>query len=358
MMNWKKSLRAAGLVTALTFSLVGCNTQGSYSPQEIIDQALQETAETTTYYGEYTIDMGEMGGKAQVKEWAKEGKRRIDMTSENGEHFISVNNGTQIIMYDVVGNTVHKMNYAEGALDGLQSPRDQAQLIFNMVKDTHEVNIAGEEKLAGRDTYKIVAKAKKDDTLLGDMEVWIDKKTWLTLKITTNNAGNEMTTAYTKMDDNAKIEDAQFTIDIPEDAKVEEISTEDSASQTVTLDVVKAQLGEFLMVPEENGLTLQNISFDKGFEDRPEYTFEYVKNEQQEISLTVFKADNSVAELDAIPGEKEIEVRGQKGTVMEQGEFRYIGWQEHGYQYGIIIENPEMTIEDVLSAAQQMTIVQ
>lgn len=39
MMNWKKTLRAAGLVAALTFSLVGCNTEASYSPQEIIDQA-------------------------------------------------------------------------------------------------------------------------------------------------------------------------------------------------------------------------------------------------------------------------------------------------------------------------------
>ncbi len=101
-MNWKKTLRAAGLVAALTFSLVGCNTEASYSPQEIIDQALQETKEPLTFYGEFTMDLGEAGGTAHVKEWSKEGKRRIDMTTENGEHVISINNGSEIMMYDVV----------------------------------------------------------------------------------------------------------------------------------------------------------------------------------------------------------------------------------------------------------------
>lgn len=357
-MNWKKSLRAAGLVTALIFSLVGCNTQGSYSPQEIIDQALQETKEADTYYGEYTMDMGELGGKAQVKEWTKDGKRRIEMTSENGEHIISVNNGSQLITYDVVGNTVHKMNYAEGAFDGLQSPKDQAEILFKMMKDSHDISIAGEEKIAGRDTYRIVAKAKKTDTLLGDMEVWIDKKTWLTLKTTTNSAGNKMTTEYTKLDVDKKIDDAQFTVDIPEDATVEEMSEEDYASETVTLDEAKVQLGQFLMLPEAEGLTVHTISLDKGLEERPEFTFEYVKEEVQQFSVSVFKVDASHAELDNISGEKEIEVRGQKGTIMDTENFRYISWQEKGYQYGIIIENPELTTEDILAYAQQMTVVQ
>ncbi|MFJ6208523.1 outer membrane lipoprotein carrier protein LolA [Lysinibacillus sp. NPDC092081] len=354
-MNWKKSLRAAGLVAALTFSLVGCNTEGSYSPQEIIDQALQETKEPLTYYGEYKMDMGEIGGKAQVKEWTKDGKRRIEMTAENGEHIITVNNGSQIIIYDVVKNTVHKMDLGEGGFDGFQSPRDQAESLFNLVKDTHDVKIAGEEKIAGRDTYKIVAKAKKDNTLIGDIEVWVDKKTWVTLKTITNSAGNKMTSEYTKLDDSAKIDDAQFTIDIPKDAKVEEISVPEPES--VTLDTVKEQLGEFLMVPEGNGLTLEGISLDKGIEDRSEYTFNYSKNGQKEISVTVFKANSNANKEESVLGEKEMDIRGQKGTVMDEKKFRYIGWQENGYQYGIMIGNSDLTIENLVAYAKQMAIV-
>ena len=354
-MNWKKSLRAAGLVAALTFSLVGCNTEGAYSPQEIIDQALQETKEPLTYYGEYKMDMGEIGGKAQVKEWTKDGKRRVEITAENGEHIITVNNGSQIIMYDVVKNTVHKMDMGKEGLDAFPSPRDQAETLFNLVKDTHDVKIEGEEKIAGRDTYKIVAKAKKDDTLLGDMEVWVDKKTWLTLKTKTSTAGNKMTSEYTKVDENAKIDDAQFTIDIPKDAKVEEITVPEPES--VTLDTAKEQLGEFLMVPEENGLTLDNISLIKGIEDRSEYTFNYTKKGQEDISVTVFKAKSNAKKEESIKGVKEMDIRGQKGTVMDEKKFRFISWQENGYEYNIMNGNSERTIEDLASYAKQMIIV-
>ncbi|MFE3573543.1 outer membrane lipoprotein carrier protein LolA [Lysinibacillus sp. NPDC059133] len=354
-MNWKKSLRAAGLVVALTFSLVGCNTEGSYSPQEIIDQALQETKEPLTYYGEYTMDMGDIGGKAQVKEWTKDGKRRIEMTAENGEHIITVNNGSQIIMYDVVKNTVHKMDIGKDSLGAFPSPRDQAESLFNIVKDTHDVKIAGEEEIAGRDTYKIVAKAKKEDTLLGEMEVWVDKKTWVTLKTITNSAGSKMTSEYTKMDENAKIDDAQFTLDIPKDAKVEEIGVPESES--VTLDTVKEQLGEFLMVPEGNGLTLEDISLENVQEDRSVYTFTYLKNGQQDILVTVLKAKSNDTKEEPIVGIKEMDIRGQKGTFMDENKFSYIDWQENGYQYSIMNGNSERTIEDLVAYAKQMTIV-
>jgi len=353
MMNWKKTLRAAGLVAALTFSLVGCNTEASYSPQEIIDQALQETKEPLTYYGEFTMDMGEAGGIAHVKEWSKDGKRRIDMTTENGEHFISANNGSQIILYDVVEKTAQTMNYKEGDLDGLQSPKEQAEILFNMVKNTHDVKIDGEEKIAGRDTYKVVAKVKKEDTLTGDMEVWIDKKTWLTLKTVTNSAGSKLTVEYTKIDVNAKIDDTQFTVDVPDDVEIEEITTQEP--EVVTLDVVKEQLGEFLMIPEENGIALTTIQ-DMKVEERPEFSFDYQKDEQPAFSVSVFKMTESYTEFGGIQDEKPIEVRGQQGTYMELGEFLTISWQENGYQYNIIRENPELTKEDLVAYANQMTI--
>lgn len=62
-MKWKKTCRTAGLIAVMTFSLVGCNTEASYSPQEIIEQALQESKEPLTYYGEYTLDMGSLVAK-------------------------------------------------------------------------------------------------------------------------------------------------------------------------------------------------------------------------------------------------------------------------------------------------------
>lgn len=353
-MNWKKSLRAAGLVAALTFSLVGCNTEGAYSPQEIIDHALQETQEPLAYYAEYTMDMGEVGGKAQVKEWTKDGKRRVEVTSDEGEHIISVNNGSEIISYNVKAKSAFKIDISEDGLESFPSPREQAEKMFDLVKDTHDVSMSGEEKIAGRDTYKLVAKAEKDNTLFGDMEVWVDKKTWLTIKMTTNNAGNKTTTEYTKMDESAKIDDAQFILDIPKDVKVEEVSG--AEPESVTLDVVKEQFGEFLMVPEENGLEISNIQEMK-IKDRSEFAFEYSQDQQPAFSVSLLKAVEDDTEMGDIPGEEPIEVRNQKGTFMKLGDILTISWQENGSQYNILSENPNLTKEDLLAYAKQMTIV-
>ncbi len=356
-MNWKKSYRAAGLVAIMTFSLVGCNTEASYSPQEIIEQALQESREPLTYYGEYTLDMGELGGKAQVKEWVKNSNRRIEMKGDNDEHVITVKTDSELISYDVTQNTAYKMAYPQGELDGLQSPREEVQLVFNLVKDTHDIKIAGEEKVAGRDTYKIVAKTKKAESLFGDIEAWIDKKTWLTLKMKSANAGNQMITEYSKIKVGEKIDDQQFILDLPKDVTIQEISGEDT-SELISMDEAKQQLKNFLMVPQANGLTIDKISMVKGLEDRPEYSFDYGLDGELAFFVTIFKADDSIAEIGPILNEKEMDIRGQKGTVMDDKNFRSIAWQENGYQYSIVGENPELTIEDLVGYAKQMKFVQ
>lgn len=356
-MNWKKSLRAAGLVAIL--SLGACNGESTYSPQEIIDQALQEKKEIESYYGEYTMDMGEKAGTAMVKEWMKDGKRRIEMTGDNGQIVMTVYDSEQVMAYDVAENTVHKITLPKEQLDEIagQSPSEQAKFLLDFVKDTHDMNIAGEEKIAGRDAYHIVAKAKKADTLFGDLEIWIDKKTWVTLKMTTITAGNKMTTEYTKIDINSKVDDAKFTLDIPTDATIEEMDGENASSEIVPLDRVKEKLGEFLMVPEADGLQLVMIE-DMKVEERSEFAFTYVIDELPAFSVSVFKMVNHYKTFGGVPSEKEIEVRGQKGTLTEQGNFRSISWQEDGYQYSVLLENSEMTVEDVYTYVDKMTVVQ
>jgi len=225
------------------------------------------------------------------------------------------------------------------------------------VKDTHEIKIAGEEKVAGRDTYKIVAKTKKTDSLFGDIEAWIDKKTWLMLKMKSDNAGNQIITEYSKIIVDEKIDDQQFILDLPEDVTIQEISGEDT-SELISLDEAKQQLEKFLMVPQENGLSIDKISMVKGLEDRPEYSFDFGLDGQPAFFITIFKADESMSEIGPILNEKEMDIRGQKGTVMDDKNFRSIAWQENGYQYSIVGENPELTIEDLVSYAQQMEFVQ
>ncbi|MFJ5763763.1 outer membrane lipoprotein carrier protein LolA [Lysinibacillus sp. NPDC093210] len=356
-MNLKQTLCVGGMIALLTMSLVGCNSEASYSPQEIIDQALQETKELESYYGEYTMDIDE-AGVATVKEWMKDGKRRIEMTVED-DHVIAVNDGKQITTFNKKENKASIMTFENGELEELmgKSAKDSAQVLLNIVKDSHDISIAGEEKIAGRDAYHITAKAKKKNTLLGDIEVWIDKKTWLTLKTITTNAGNVTQQEYTKLEVNKKIDDALFAFEIPKGATVEQIDTLDQTAPT-TLDEVKKQLGDFLLLPEENGLTLSTI-LDMKVEERPEFSFEYEKDEQPAFSVSVFKVVSNYETFGGnLANEEDIQVRGEKGTYMDLGELFVISWSENGYEYSIITENPELTKEEILAYAEEMTIVQ
>ncbi len=354
-MNWKQTIRVGGLITLMTLSLVGCNSETSYSPQEIIDQSLQETQELASYYGEYTLDIDE-SGVANVKEWMKDGKRRIEM-SVDGDHVIAVNDGKQIISYSKKENKATIISFENGELGDFmgQSAKDSAQVLLNLVKDSHDITIAGEESIAGRDTYHITAKAQKKNTLLGDVEVWIDKKTWLTLKTITTNAGNVTTQEYSKLDVNKKMEDKLFTFDIPKDATVEKIDPQNQTS-TATIEEVKEQLGNFLMVPEVNGLSISTI-VDMKVKERPEFSFEFEKDDQPAFSVSVLK-EVSNEEFGNLGNEEEIQVRGKKGTCMDLGELFVISWSEDGYQYNIISENPEFTKEEILAYAEEMTNVQ
>ncbi|GED61579.1 hypothetical protein LFU01_00310 [Lysinibacillus fusiformis] len=166
-----------------------------------------------------------------------------------------------------------------------------------------------------------------------------------------------MITEYSKIIVDEKIDDQQFILDLPEDVTIQEISGEDT-SELISLDEAKQQLEKFLMVPQENGLSIDKISMVKGLEDRPEYSFDFGLDGQPAFFITIFKADESMSEIGPILNEKEMDIRGQKGTVMDDKNFRSIAWQENGYQYSIVGENPELTIEDLVSYAQQMEFVQ
>ena len=52
-----------------------------------------------------------------------------------------------------------------------------------------------------------------------------------------------------------------------------------------------------------------------------------------------------------------MDIRGQKGTVMDENKFHSISWQENGYQYSMFIVDSKRTIEDLVAYTKQMTIV-
>ena len=172
----KKMIYSAALI--LTLSLGACNNTEDYSPQEILNQAMQETSEITSYYGEYKMDL--TGEESMIgKQWEKNGKTRIETTEANGDETFVINDGKSLTSYNKTTNSGFILKFDENDPEGFIKPtlKEQAQKTLELVKNSHDISVGKDEKIAGHDTYHLIAKAKKKNSLIGDMEVWVDKKT-------------------------------------------------------------------------------------------------------------------------------------------------------------------------------------
>lgn len=348
----KKIIYSATLI--LTLCLAACSNTENYSPQEILDQTMQEASEVSTYYGEYVMDIGD-GQPATFKQWEKDGKRRIEMTEENGAQTIIVNDGTMFTSYNVQDKTAMQFSLTEQDAQSLVPPslKEQAQTMLELVRDTHDISVGEEEKIAGRDTYHLIAKSKDKKSLIGDLEVWVDKKTWITLKSISTSEDLTVTIEYTVFDPEYKVEDHLFAIDLPEDVVVQQ--EEMLAMKESTIEEAKLKLGDFLVMKEQDGIQLGGIT-DMNVEERPEFALNYLKDGAPAFTLSIFKPTESVGDIDS-SSEEAINIRGKKGTKMDLTNFRFLQWDEAGYRYGIIIENPDMTFEEVITLTEQMEIV-
>lgn len=347
----KKLIYASILMAGLL--LGACSEETSnLSPQEILDQAVQDTTTLQTYYGEYVMDMGDEQPMT-IKEWVKDGKRRIETQGSNNEHFITVNDGQKIMMLDVNENIVHQYDISNEAA-GFTSPtlKEQASILLNIVEDTHDIKIAGKEKIAGRNTYHIVA-TTKEKSLIGDLEIWVDKENWMVLKSISNSASIEMVSEYKVIDLSPTIEDELFVLEVPEGAVVEQLDTEITFEQ-VELEQVIEKLGTFLVFTDDD-LVLETIQ-DYGSKNRSEYAFNYSKGGEKWLTLTILPS----AQIDneATLAEEKVTVRNVEGEQMEMGNFRLIQWAENNVTYNVMIEHPDATFEEVYAYIESMELVQ
>lgn len=343
----KKMLYSAALV--LSLSLAACSATEEYSPQEILNNTMQETAYVDSYYAEYKIDFGD-GSIMTAKQWLKNGKVRSEVKDSNGETSIAINDGKQLISYTSSEKTAIAYDLSANT-EGMMQPslKDQIVNIYNMIKDTHEITFGNNAKIAGHDTYHLIAKTKEKDTLFGDMEFWIEKKTWMPLKSITTSAGMTSTTEYTKYEPNAKIEDSIFEFELPEGVELQQEKIE--LPVNITLEEAKAKLGSFLILPESTGYTFDSIE-DMNVAETNEISINYVKDDTLQFSISIFKPLEPLTNI-----EQPITVRGFEGETDNLG-FPFLQWEENGLRYNVLFENLDLTYDDFVKLAEEMIVVQ
>lgn len=343
----KKIIYSAALT--LSLCLGACSATEEYSPQEIINNAMQETSDISSYYAEYKVDLGD-GTAMTAKQWLKNGKARSEVIDENGEASIAINDGKQLTSYVTSEKTATVFDLGADTTGMLQpSLKEQMTSIYNLIKDTHEITYGDDAKIAGHDTYHLIAKAKDKDTLFGDMEFWIDKKTWMPLKSITTSGDVTSTTEYTKYEPNAKIDDELFVFELPDGVELKHETIE--LPTNITLEEAKAKLDSFLILPEATGYTIDTIE-DMHEEETNEISINYVKNDAQQFSISIFEPAEPLTNI-----ESPITIRGIEGSADDLG-FPFLQWDENGLRYNVIFYNEDISHEQFVQLAEQMIVVE
>lgn len=344
--------------------LIGCSFEGSqYSPEQVVQNALKEVTSPGAYYSESETIYRAKGEDTEhfiSKEWhGNDGQIRIESASTTGEHkMIVVNNGTTVTMHDMDKNQA--MIYE----DDPESPsmtrpslKEQANILLKMIEDTHTLAVEGEEKIADRASYHLVAKPKKENTLLGNMELWIDKENWMVLKIISKSGDSSLETVYTKIELDIDIPSEKFTLELPEDIDMLDLEMADNTTEITLAEAIENMAQPFLYFPEADGRKIDKIELSKleGIVNRIELDIEYIKDDLPLLSLSVFEASEEIDDEETLmPGEESVTIRNQEGTSMEVGDFRIIYWQENGISYSVMPIDPNVSLEEVIEMTNEM----
>ncbi|AFS79294.1 hypothetical protein Curi_c22920 [Gottschalkia acidurici 9a] len=354
-----------GAILVSSMFLTGCDTDVvSLLPEEIVANAVEADNNFSNYYAESEIimyDKEEIIEKTYMKEWVmkingKTMKRVETKGKDEKDSVVAVNDGRNLTSYIAKENKVIKANLGDEASSLIElSPKDQMKKAFEFIDKTHEIENSGEEKINGIDTYHLKAVPKKQDSIVGEQDFWIEKDKWFTVKSISKTGDMKIEIEYKKIDYKSKIDESVFNFEVPEDAEIVNID-EQSKIKSASLDEVKDIFNKsFLYLKDSKNYVLKDTNIvtldNKEFPD--EISQEYIKDGKPVFSLSVLKPKETSYEV-GLPGSKEIVIRGGKGSYIDDT-IKIITFDEKGLRYNMILHVNNISIEECIKIVDSLS---
>lgn len=342
---------------AIGLLLTGCSEESNMKTDEIITKVLAADQEIKEYYAEAEMKMYENDELVEnniiEESRSEDGKIKIVVKDKetNEELSFSVNDGETITFFNTSENMAMVMEDV-GTLDvPNQSMREQITTLIENLKESHEYEYVGEEKVNDFNTHHIKLKPKEKNTIFGEIELWVDQKTWFPVKSIGNSGNVRSENVYTVIDTAPKFTDDTFTIALPDDVEIVDLEEKFQENEG-TIEEAEEKLGTAFLVLNEENLTVEKVEiyeFD-GEINRTEIAITY-KNEEglPLVNLSVFPTPEEYP-----IEESNLKIRGQNAEVMK--EINAYTWDEDGLRYTLIVEdiNSTITEEDVLKMTENM----
>ena len=346
---------AFSLLLVLSLVLAGCGKR--ITAEEIVAK-VQETAQNTrdahaVVTGSVDIQGIQVSAKAEV--WEKSPNRlRAEVLGASEPRYtgmVMVSDGQQGWLYEPARNRV-----TVGAAAEIDTPLPQEMLtelqdVIQQMLDASNVELVGEEAVAGRDAYKLTLSPKEDAEQSffpgdGTATLWVDKEQWMILKAT-YDAGTfgQGSMEVQSFELNPGLADDLFTFQVPEGAEV--VDVEAQQPEHLSLDEAKAQAGFPLLVPEyvPEGATLVDVlktgdSIILYYDHSPQVSFSLIQGAAWTDPLPVGQS-------------QEVTVRGQAATVITEEAHgnTFLYWTEND---GVIVIAGHISLDEALKVAESL----
>ena len=361
-------LSALVLVTSLL--LAGCGQK--ITAEQIVAKMRETAASTADAHAVVKVDMNAMGVDLSVtaEVWEKSPNsvraEVVDASEPDLKGTILATDGQQVWLYDPAKNRVEV-----GAAGDMDMPLPQELLssmqgMIQQVLDASNVELVGEESVAGHDTYKLTFSPKEGSNQQifpgnGVATVWVDQERWITLKATYEASSlGQGTIEVLSYELNPGVPDSRFHLEISEGTEVIEVEAEEPVP--LTLDEAESQAtadGYSLLVPVyvPEGAKLIEVFKTGG-------TIILRYDHSQQVSFTVIQG------LTALPGEQlphlsalgesklPVEsavttVRGQEATVIadKAGGNTLLYWTENGATLAVA---GHISLEEAVKVAESL----
>lgn len=362
----KKMNKIIILGLILSIVLIGCEDFGKESllPKEIVSYAMEEGENIDEYYMKSNMkiyEMEELTEEMVTEEWKGlvDGKmmRKVEISSKTSGKMISLADEEMMTMYSEDDNQVFTFEVGEETNNiATKSLKERTMNELNMVKNMYELENLGEEELNGRDSYHIKGNPKKENSLFGEYDVWIDKENWVVLKSVSSSGDTVAETEMLDVDTSPKLDESIFTLDIPEDAEVVDVNSALPEGNIITIEEAREILGEKVLYVNSEEYQLKNIkNMEYEMEGVPdEILFQYTKDNNMVFEISVFgKNENTTIESDPSVGMNEETIRGNEGIFMDDM-IKLSVFYEDSLQYSFISHDENMTKEEILDIIENM----
>lgn len=335
----------------IIFSLIvlaGCQSLKNLSPTEVLKNSIEQPNQIN-FYAKGTSKMKlideELDIELEIEEWRSDDKQRL-VIDDGEEITTSITDGLDTLSYDESSTEAYLANIGHVEYELLQ-PKEEMDSILDDLYETHAIERKGEEKIADRKTFHLLAtpRSDQDDTIYN---IWVDKQYWVILKMELEADELYYKTEYDYIEFNPEFAQNIFELKAPSGYNVNKVNNSSEREEMTLEDMVDEFGDDFLYFPSNDDFELKEIYREHyGFSDEGfvEYVFFYEKDDQDFLEMSIFPVEEPEEEAELLFDDYTFEVRDTVVTVAE--DVNFVSWREDNFIYMVDYFDKTITISDL-----------